>query len=62
MLVPTESWCIDPVTVRADQTVLVNTNELINRRNFDPSQLAAVLPCGAAEPVSSSPAIASRGA
>ena len=36
---------IHPVTVRDDQTVVVNTNEVINRRNFDPSQLAAVPPC-----------------
>lgn len=36
---------IHPVTVRDDGTVVVNTNELIHRRNYDPAQLAGLPPC-----------------
>jgi nitrite reductase/ring-hydroxylating ferredoxin subunit len=41
---------IHPVTVADDGTVGVDTNELINRRGFDPSQLAqcAPAPCATA--------------
>jgi catechol 2,3-dioxygenase-like lactoylglutathione lyase family enzyme/nitrite reductase/ring-hydroxylating ferredoxin subunit len=40
---------IHPVSIAEDGTVSVDTNELINRRGFDPSQLApcAAAPCGA---------------
>lgn len=39
---------LHPVTIRDDQSVVVNTNELIQRRNYDPAQLAAVARCVAA--------------
>ena len=39
---------LHPVTIGDDRSVVVNTSELVQRRNYDQAQLAMVAPCQAA--------------